>query len=83
MTIDMEYGHCTDYIRRYTSGSLELSPGCDSAETLESKISETLNNIREATANVRFLFSSTSLFLFIVQSWFSASDRCIKYCHSC
>lgn len=57
-TLDKEYGHCTDYIKSYTSGSLELLPGCDKAETLEAKITGTLNNIRETTANVRFyLFS--------------------------
>ncbi|KAI3468843.1 hypothetical protein Pfo_025506 [Paulownia fortunei] len=52
VTIDMEYGHCTDYIESYKSGSLELLPGCNKAETLEAKITGTLNNIRETTANV-------------------------------
>ncbi|KAL1546842.1 DNA-directed RNA polymerase III subunit 1 [Salvia divinorum] len=51
-TLDNEYGHCTDYIRSYTSGSLELLPGCNNAETLEAKITETLNKIRETTADV-------------------------------
>ncbi|KAL6550099.1 DNA-directed RNA polymerase III subunit 1 [Orobanche minor] len=51
-TIDEEYGKCTDYIGSYKSGSLELLPGCNQAETLEAKITETLNNIRETTANV-------------------------------
>ncbi|PIN09447.1 RNA polymerase III, large subunit [Handroanthus impetiginosus] len=50
--IDKEYGQCTNYIESYKSGSLELLPGCDRAETLEAKISGTLNNIRERTANV-------------------------------
>ncbi|KAL6556323.1 hypothetical protein OROGR_005611 [Orobanche gracilis] len=52
-TIDKEYGQCTDYIESYKSGSLELLPGCNKAETLEAKITETLNNIRETAANVR------------------------------
>ncbi|XP_057794291.1 DNA-directed RNA polymerase III subunit 1 isoform X3 [Salvia miltiorrhiza] len=50
--LDKEYGHCTNYIRSYTSGSLELLPGCNNAETLEAKISETLNKIRETVASV-------------------------------
>ncbi|KAL8485814.1 hypothetical protein ACS0TY_027920 [Phlomoides rotata] len=52
LTIDKEYGHCTDYIKSYTSGTLEPLPGCNTAETLEAKMSGTLNNIRETTANV-------------------------------
>lgn len=58
-TLDNEYGHCTDYIRSYTSGSLELLPGCNNAETLEAKITETLNKIRETTADVSFMYSLT------------------------
>ncbi|KAL3647246.1 DNA-directed RNA polymerase III subunit 1 [Castilleja foliolosa] len=52
VTIDKEYGECTDYIQSYKSGSLEPLPGCNQAETLEAKITGTLNNIRETTANV-------------------------------
>ncbi|XP_020550632.1 DNA-directed RNA polymerase III subunit 1 isoform X2 [Sesamum indicum] len=52
LTIDKEYGQCTDYIESYNSGKLELLPGCNRAETLEAKITGTLNNIRERTANV-------------------------------
>ncbi|KAL0312730.1 UNVERIFIED_CONTAM: DNA-directed RNA polymerase III subunit [Sesamum radiatum] len=52
LTIDKEYGQCTDYIENYNSGKLELLPGCNRAETLEAKITGTLNNIRERTANV-------------------------------
>lgn len=53
LTIDKEYGQCTDYIESYKSGRLELLPGCNIAETLEAKITQTLNNIRETTASVR------------------------------
>ncbi|KAL0324389.1 UNVERIFIED_CONTAM: DNA-directed RNA polymerase III subunit [Sesamum calycinum] len=61
LTIDKEYGQCTDYIESYNSGKLELLPGCNRAETLEAKITGTLNNIRERTANVRVsLFSNPS-----------------------
>ncbi|KAK6137583.1 hypothetical protein DH2020_028663 [Rehmannia glutinosa] len=52
VTIDKEYGQCTDYIESYKSGSLDLLPGCNNAETLEAKITGTLNNIRETTANM-------------------------------
>ncbi|KAH6755754.1 nuclear RNA polymerase C1 [Perilla frutescens var. hirtella] len=52
VTLDKEYGQCADYIKSYTSGSLEPLPGCNKAETLEAKITGTLNNIRETTANV-------------------------------
>ncbi|XP_051126697.1 DNA-directed RNA polymerase III subunit 1 isoform X2 [Andrographis paniculata] len=51
-TIDKEYGICTDYIDGYKSGCLDLLPGCNSAETLEAKITGTLNDIRERIANV-------------------------------
>ncbi|GFP90332.1 DNA-directed RNA polymerase iii subunit rpc1 [Phtheirospermum japonicum] len=51
VTIDKEYAQCTGYIESYKSGSLELLPGCNIAETLEAKITGTLNNIRETTAN--------------------------------
>ncbi|XP_047946295.1 DNA-directed RNA polymerase III subunit 1-like [Salvia hispanica] len=51
-TLDNEYGHCTNYIRSYKSGNLDLLPGCNNADTLEAKITETLNKIRETTADV-------------------------------
>ncbi|CAA0835862.1 nuclear RNA polymerase C1 [Striga hermonthica] len=51
-TIEKEYAQCTEYIKSYNSGSLELLPGCNNAETLEAKISGTLNDIRESTAQV-------------------------------
>ncbi|KAL9172058.1 hypothetical protein ABFS82_03G020500 [Erythranthe guttata] len=52
VTIDKGYGQCIDYIGSYKSGSLDLLPGCNNAETLEANITGTLNNIRERTANV-------------------------------
>ncbi|KAG8374810.1 hypothetical protein BUALT_Bualt10G0034300 [Buddleja alternifolia] len=52
VTIDKEYGRCTEYIEHFKSGKLKLLPGCNEAETLEANISETLNKIRETTADV-------------------------------
>lgn len=53
-TLDKEYGNCTDYIKSYASGTLEPQAGCNKAETLEAMITKTLNDIRDATASVRF-----------------------------
>ncbi|EPS62830.1 hypothetical protein M569_11956, partial [Genlisea aurea] len=50
--IDDEYGQCIRYIESYKSGKLELLPGCNKAETLEAKITGTLNKIRDTTAEV-------------------------------
>lgn len=51
-TIEKGYTDCDDLIQEYNEGKLRLQPGCNAAQTLEAKISGTLNKIREETANV-------------------------------
>ncbi|GAB2275314.1 hypothetical protein Dimus_010075 [Dionaea muscipula] len=45
------YVDCENLILSYNSGELRLSPGYSAAETLEMKITETLNKIRETTSD--------------------------------
>lgn len=55
-TIEKGYWVCDGLILDYNEGKLRPQPGCDAAQTLEAKISGTLNKIREETANVRAFF---------------------------
>ncbi|KAK4479526.1 hypothetical protein RD792_015042 [Penstemon davidsonii] len=50
LTIHNNYDKCTNYIKSYKCGSLELLPGCDKAQTLENKITKALNAIRDKAA---------------------------------
>ncbi|XP_074571423.1 DNA-directed RNA polymerase III subunit 1-like [Curcuma longa] len=50
--IDDGYGECYDLISSYSKGKLTLLPGCNAAQTLESKITHVLNGIREAAGTV-------------------------------
>lgn len=51
-TIDDGYKKCDGFIEAFNSGKLELLPGCDAAQTLESKIFGTLNGLRDTTGKV-------------------------------
>eukprot|EP00268_Persea_americana_P026340 TRINITY_DN25729_c0_g1_i2.p1 TRINITY_DN25729_c0_g1~~TRINITY_DN25729_c0_g1_i2.p1 ORF type:complete len:1385 (-),score=229.29 TRINITY_DN25729_c0_g1_i2:420-4574(-) len=51
-TIEKGYRVCDGLILDYNEGKLRPQPGCNAAQTLEAKISGTLNKIREETANV-------------------------------
>ncbi|KAH9605166.1 hypothetical protein KSS87_011122 [Heliosperma pusillum] len=46
------YGECDRLIQSYSEGKLTLMPGCDAAQTLETKITENLNEIREIAAKI-------------------------------
>ncbi|CAK9872595.1 unnamed protein product [Sphagnum jensenii] len=46
------YDACDQIIQLYNKGKLDLQPGCNAAETLESSITGELNKIREAAGNV-------------------------------
>ncbi|GMH28406.1 hypothetical protein Nepgr_030249 [Nepenthes gracilis] len=46
------YEECDKLIQSYNNGKLALMPGCDTAETLEAKITQTLNEIRDTTSKV-------------------------------
>ncbi|KAL3824530.1 hypothetical protein ACJIZ3_020559 [Penstemon smallii] len=50
--INAIYDKCTKLIEQFKSGSLELSPGCDKAQTLEKNITDNLNLIRNKVAEV-------------------------------
>ncbi|XP_015874201.3 DNA-directed RNA polymerase III subunit 1 isoform X1 [Ziziphus jujuba] len=46
------YGKCDEKINLYNEGSLPPEPGCNAAQTLEAKISQILNGIRDATGKL-------------------------------
>ncbi|KAL6650947.1 hypothetical protein ACP70R_009872 [Stipagrostis hirtigluma subsp. patula] len=52
MAIDGGYRECHDLISLFSKGALTLQPGCNAAQTLELKITNVLNKIREAAGNV-------------------------------
>ncbi|GAX79763.1 hypothetical protein CEUSTIGMA_g7204.t1 [Chlamydomonas eustigma] len=45
--MDEGYGQCETYINLYNKGMLQLQPGCNLEQTLESQVTGVLNNIRE------------------------------------
>jgi len=49
------YSACDQHIQAYKKGKLELQPGCNAVQTLESAVKGELNKIREAAGNVRLL----------------------------
>jgi len=49
------YAECDRLIQLYNEGKLPLMPGCDAAQTLEAKITEKLNEIREIAGKVVWL----------------------------
>jgi DNA-directed RNA polymerase III subunit RPC1 len=51
------YDKCDDQIKLYNEGQLRLAPGCDAAQSLESGITAVLNDIRDQTGKVSFLFN--------------------------
>ncbi|GMN24465.1 hypothetical protein TIFTF001_000572 [Ficus carica] len=48
--INIGANECDEQIKLHNEGKLPPEPGCDAAQTLEAKISQKLNNIREKTA---------------------------------
>lgn len=46
------YAECDRLIQLYNEGKLPLMPGCDAAQTMEAKITEKLNEIREIAGKV-------------------------------
>jgi DNA-directed RNA polymerase beta' subunit len=63
-TIDDGYKKCDGFIEAFNSGKLELLPGCDAAQTLESKIFGTLNGLRDTTGKVIHYFSESMMSLY-------------------
>jgi DNA-directed RNA polymerase III subunit RPC1 len=49
------YDACDRHIQLFKKGKLELQPGCNAAQTLESSVTGELNKIREAAGNVGLL----------------------------
>lgn len=43
---------CDELINKYNNGKIELLPGCDAAQTLETLIAKVLNDIRGEAAKV-------------------------------
>lgn len=60
------YNACDQHIQLYKKGKLELQPGCNAAQTLESAVTGELNKIREAAGNVGPLLRLCYGFNFIV-----------------
>lgn len=54
-TILEGYRDCDKQINLFNTGNLPPEAGCDAAQSLEAKITQILNGIREATANVRLI----------------------------
>ncbi|KAL8161055.1 hypothetical protein V2J09_012544 [Rumex salicifolius] len=50
--IDQGYVECDGLIGSFNAGKLTLMPGCNAAQTLEAKITKTLNEIRDTTSKV-------------------------------
>lgn len=46
------YGKCGDFIQQHRKGVIQLAPGCDADQSLETAVTGVLNNIREAAAKV-------------------------------
>lgn len=51
-TVTTGYDKVQDYIQQYAKGQLQLQPGCDMEESLETLVTGVLNNIREQAAKV-------------------------------
>lgn len=68
--ITIGYNACDQHIQAYNKGKLELQPGCNAAQTLESSVTGELNKIREAAGNVSllliFLFCCIILLMLVV-----------------
>jgi len=51
-TVDKGYGDAHAYIKQYKDGTLQLQPGCNMEQTLETQVTGVLNNIREQAGKV-------------------------------
>ena len=47
------YAECQDLILQYQRGKLELQPGCNAEQSLETLVTGKLNTIRETASKVR------------------------------
>lgn len=48
-----DYNKCEEKVKLYNEGKLPPEPGCDAAQSLESRITQILNGIRDAAGKVR------------------------------
>lgn len=51
-TVSTGYEKVQGYIQQYAKGQLQLHPGCNMEESLETVVTGVLNNIREQAAKV-------------------------------
>ena len=54
-TIKASYAECQDLIVQYQLGKLELQPGCNAEQSLETLVTGKLNTIRETASKVQLL----------------------------
>lgn len=78
------YSACDQHIQAYKKGKLELQPGCNAAQTLESAVTGELNKIREAAGNVGllppfFLLAPNLILSFSVTYVFFVFVPCVIY----
>jgi DNA-directed RNA polymerase III subunit RPC1 len=52
--IEKKYGECDELIRLYNDNKIVLKPGCNAEQTLESEMTNILNEIREDAGNFCF-----------------------------
>lgn len=57
LKIEKGYDSCTELISKYWKTKLASQPGSDAAELVEAEITGVLNQIRDITGDVSFLFS--------------------------
>jgi hypothetical protein len=50
--VEKGYGDAHVFIKQYKEGVLQLQPGCDMEQTLETQVTGVLNNIREQAGKV-------------------------------
>lgn len=51
-TVKASYAECQDLILQYQRGKLELQPGCNAEQSLETLVTGKLNTIRETASKV-------------------------------
>lgn len=51
-TIETNYAKCDDFIQQYSQRKLELLPGCDLEQSLETRLQGVLNNVRDLAGRV-------------------------------
>ena len=82
--INLGADKCDEKIKLYNMGSLPPEPGCDAAQSLEARITQILNGIRDATGKVRlrynrfFFVQLLSIFYFLFFQYISISGNLIS-----